>query len=207
MLGMDIQSLVQYKKIKRRERAARMATEAIAEPAGLLDGHGLDSEVEDDTDLLKLKPPRPPRPKKVKVKEEDSQEPVRPLTDPLYEEEIIEGFSFCSFNTYEDLEKMAKWSSQHNGKFPDPYAKLVLDEEKKHKKKKKKKDKNRDRDSILSQLDPNVTNKGSSGSSSEKGYICDSDSDGDKVQENYQKLYKLENWNKTVFAVLCEIFK
>ena len=54
---------------------------------------------------------------------------------------------------------MAKWSSQHNGKFPDPYAKLVLDEEKKHKKKKKKKDKNRDRDSILSQLDPNVTNK------------------------------------------------
>ena len=81
-----------------------MATEAIAEPAGLLDGHGLDSEVEDDTDLLKLKPPRPPRPKKVKVKEEDSQEPVRPLTDPLYEEEIIEGFSFCSFNTYEDLE-------------------------------------------------------------------------------------------------------
>ena len=80
-----------------------MATEAIAEPAGLLDGHGLDSEIEDDTDLLKLKPPRPPRPKKVKVKEEDIQEPVR-LTDPLYEEEIIEGFSFCSFDTYEDLE-------------------------------------------------------------------------------------------------------
>ena len=81
-----------------------MATEAIAEPPGLLDGHGLDSEIEDDTDLLKLKPPRPPRPKKVKVKEEDIPEPVRPLTDPLYEEEIIEGFSFCSFNTYEDLE-------------------------------------------------------------------------------------------------------
>ena len=81
-----------------------MATEAIAEPPGLLDGHGLDSEIEDDTDLLKLKPPRPPRPKKVKVKEEDIQEPARPLTDPLYEEEIIEGFSFCSFNTYEDLE-------------------------------------------------------------------------------------------------------
>ena len=54
---------------------------------------------------------------------------------------------------------MAKWSSQHNGKFPDPYSKLKLDEEKKIKKKKKKKDKNRDRDSILSQLDPNVTNK------------------------------------------------
>lgn len=53
---------------------------------------------------------------------------------------------------------MAKWSSQHNGKFPDPYSKLKLDEEKLKKKKKKKKDKNRDRDSILSQIDPN-TNK------------------------------------------------
>ena len=88
---MDIQSLVQYKKIKRCERAARMATEAIAEPAGLLDD--LDS-AEDDTDILKLKPPRPPRPKKVK----------EILADPLYEEDIVEGFSFCSFNTYEDLE-------------------------------------------------------------------------------------------------------
>ena len=54
---------------------------------------------------------------------------------------------------------MAKWSSQHNGKFPDPYSKLKLDEEKKVKKKKKKKDKSRDVDSILNQLDPNVTNK------------------------------------------------
>ena len=59
---------------------------------------------------------------------------------------------FCLF------QKMAKWSSQHNGKFPDPYSKLKLDEEKLKKKKKKKKDKNRDRDSILSQIDPN-TNK------------------------------------------------
>ena len=68
-----------------------MATEAIAEPAGILDD--LDS-AEDDTDLLKLKPPRPPRPKKVK----------ETLKDPLYEEDIVEGFSFCSFNTFEDLE-------------------------------------------------------------------------------------------------------
>ena len=51
---------------------------------------------------------------------------------------------------------MAKWSSQHNGKFPDPYSKIKLDEEKKVKKKKKKKDK--DRESILNQIDPN-TNK------------------------------------------------
>ena len=28
-----------------------------------------------------------------------------------------------------------------------------------------------------------------------------------QVQENYQKLYKLENLNKTVFVVLCEILK
>jgi hypothetical protein len=57
------------------------------------------------------------------------------------------------------FQKMAKWSSQHNGKYPDPYSKLKLDEEKKIKKKKKKKDKNRDRDNlILSQIDPN-TNK------------------------------------------------
>ena len=49
---------------------------------------------------------------------------------------------------------MAKWSSQHNGKYPDPYSKLILDEEKKVKKKKKKKDKDKNRDSILSLLDP-----------------------------------------------------
>merc|ERR1712018_526701 len=159
---MDIQSLVQYKKSKRRERAARMAM-ATEEPAALHHNHGshtagggndtgsilddLDS-AEEDTDLLKLKPPRSPRPKKIK----------ETLTEPLYEEDIAEGFSFCSFKSFEDLDKMAKWSSQHNGKFPDPYSKLKLDEEKKIKKKKKKKDKNRDRDSILSQIDPN-TNK------------------------------------------------
>ena len=52
---------------------------------------------------------------------------------------------------------MAKWSSQHNGKYPDPYSKLKLDEEKKVKKKKKKKDKNRE--SILSLLDPTAQPK------------------------------------------------
>ena len=35
---------------------------------------------------------------------------------------------------------MAKWSESHNGKFPDPYAKLKIeDDSKKDKKKKKKK--------------------------------------------------------------------
>ena len=88
---MELQSLVQYKNKKRRERAARMAEEAMEDPVGILDD--LDS-AEEDTDLLKLKPPRPPRPKKVKEL----------LTEPLYEEDIIEGFSFCSFKTYEDLD-------------------------------------------------------------------------------------------------------
>ena len=68
------------------------------------------------------------------------------------------------------FQKMAKWSSQHNGKFPDPYSKLVLDEEKLKKKKKKKKDKNRDRDSILSQIDPN-TNKVREGNKQASRYL------------------------------------
>ena len=55
------------------------------------------------------------------------------------------------------FQRMAKWSSQNNGKYPDPYSKLKLDEEKKVKKKKKKKDKNREK--ILSQIDPNANNK------------------------------------------------
>ena len=92
---MDIQSLVQYKKSKRRERAARMAEE----PVSLLDD--LDS-AEEDTDLLKLKPQRPPRPKKVQER----------LKDPLYEEDIVEGFSFCSFMSYEDLD-VSFYCSRH----------------------------------------------------------------------------------------------
>merc|ERR1719367_160566 len=108
---------------------------------GLDDSHSGD---EDHPDLIKLKPPRPPR-KKVK----------ETLKEPLYEEDIIEGFSFAAFKTYDDLEKMAKWSSQHNGKYPDPYSKLKFNE------KKKKKNKNRDRDhnrenKILSQIDSNA---------------------------------------------------
>ena len=65
-------------------------------------------------------------------------------------------FSFYSL----PLQKMAKWSSQHNGKYPDPYSKLKFNDEKK-KEKKKKKNKNRDRDhnrenKILSQIDSNA---------------------------------------------------
>ena len=74
-----------------------MAEEAMEDPVGILDD--LDS-AEEDTDLLKLKPPRPPRPKKVKEL----------LTEPLYEEDIIEGFSFCSFKVYEDLDVSLQYS-------------------------------------------------------------------------------------------------
>ena len=54
---------------------------------------------------------------------------------------------------------MAKWSSQHNGKFPDPYAKLKFDKEEKKKDKKKKKQKkekaDREKENVNKQIDPN----------------------------------------------------
>ena len=60
-------------------------------PDGEMEGDT--GEDEDQEGLIKLKPPRPPR-KKVK----------ETLKDPLYEEDIIEGFSFAAFETYDDLE-------------------------------------------------------------------------------------------------------
>ena len=52
------------------------------------------------------------------------------------------GFSPPSF-----LQRMAKWSESHNGKYPDPYAKLpdLEEREKKEKTKKKKKKKEREK--------------------------------------------------------------
>ncbi len=51
-----------------------------------------------------MKPPRPPR-KKVK----------ETLKEALYEEDIIEGFSFVGFKTYEDLEvSIRTWSGEHD---------------------------------------------------------------------------------------------
>ena len=82
---------------------------------------------------------------------------------------------------------MAKWSSQHNGKFPDPYSKLKLDEEKLKKKKKKKKDKNRDRDSILSQIDPN-TNKVREGNKQASRYLTREKKLGGRRCRFYEKM-------------------
>ena len=36
--------------------------------------------------------------------EQDEEERGEKLETPLYEEDIIEGFSFCSFHTYSGLE-------------------------------------------------------------------------------------------------------
>ncbi len=58
------------------------------------DGNDLDSTEENDVDLKPLRPPR-----KHKVKEIEA-----PLKEPLYEEDIVEGFSFAAFKTYEDLQ-------------------------------------------------------------------------------------------------------
>ena len=55
-----------------------------------------------------------------------------------------------NFSSLLFLQRMAQWSSQHSGKFPDPYAKLKLDHEKnKEKKKKKKKEKKKQREKEL----------------------------------------------------------
>ena len=52
------------------------------------------------------------------------------------------------FSLFSLFQRMAKWSDMHNGKFPDPYAKIKLEkEEKKEKKKKKKKQLLRERNS------------------------------------------------------------
>ena len=56
---------------------------------------------------------------------------------------------------------MAKWSSQHNGKYPDPYSKLKFNDEKKKEKKKKKQKREREhRENILTQIDSNANKVG-----------------------------------------------
>jgi hypothetical protein len=57
------------------------------------------SDDEENEDMIKVKPPRPPR-KKVR----------ETLKEALYEEDIIEGFSFVSYKTYEDLEVSHKYT-------------------------------------------------------------------------------------------------
>jgi len=110
-------------------------------------------------------PPEPPEDKGPK------------LEKAIYEEEIVDGFNFCSFETYPEVEECAKWIRDY-GKYPDPWYKLKFKPkepkpEKKPKEKKEKKEKVK--------KEPKM--KASIGSATDKGYICDIESDGDKKCE------------------------
>ena len=85
---MDLQPIVRLKKSNkvRKERAARMEADRKQEA-------DMDSTGEEDPVGGGVK--RPPR-KKIKEKEV--------LSEALYEEDIIEGFSFVAFKTYDDCE-------------------------------------------------------------------------------------------------------
>ncbi|XP_047492428.1 uncharacterized protein LOC125041460 [Penaeus chinensis] len=91
---------------RRRERALKMRAE-ISESA-----KASEDSCEESVPRVRTKPPRPRKKNK----------------DPLFEEDVVEGFAFLAFKSYEDLEP------------------------------------------------------GGSHSSSEQGYICDSESEGDKVR-------------------------
>ncbi len=96
---------------------------------------GMDSTEENDLDLKPLRPPRTKhgggghnRPKvsagdsvSVVVEGGGGKEEVKEIdgtvSDPLYEEDIIEGFSFAAFKSYEDLEvrhEKIKWRNGGN---------------------------------------------------------------------------------------------
>ncbi|XP_059090411.1 autism susceptibility gene 2 protein-like isoform X2 [Tigriopus californicus] len=179
-----------------------METTSLRHPLESNDLLGVSSEVEEDedednglddsteeTDLKPLKPPKSASKKSTKmelvvpivpVNIDGVEEVQNTVADPLYEEDLIDGFSFAAFKTYEDLERMAKWSESHNGKFPDPYAKLTLQEDKEKKEKKKKKKKKREREKQKQIEAANNGSKHSPGSTSERGYICDSESSDDE---------------------------
>ena len=53
--------------------------------------------------------------------------------------------NFANFFPFPLSQRMAKWSEQHNGKYPDPHAKLTFKEEERKEKKKKKKKKKKDK--------------------------------------------------------------
>merc|ERR1719447_875636 len=103
---------------------------------------------------------------------EPTPEPPEPPEDKgprlekaIYEEEIVDGFNFCSFETYPEVEECAKWIREY-GKYPDPWYKLKFKPkepkpEKKPKEKKEKKEKVK--------KEPKV--KASMGSTTDKGYI------------------------------------
>jgi len=88
------------------------------------------------------------------------------LKEPLFEEVIIDGFSFCSFDNYNVLEDVCKWSAQNVGKHPDPWYKLKFRPKEKPVKVKKEKPVKE-----LTEKQKKKLEKVSSSSNSEKGYI------------------------------------
>lgn len=67
---------------RRRERALKMRAE-ISESA-----KASEDSCEESVPLVRTKPPRPRKKSK----------------EPLFEEDVVEGFAFLAFKTYEDLE-------------------------------------------------------------------------------------------------------
>merc|ERR1712154_648163 len=81
---------------------------------------------EEDEDEVKEEPmdqdPDPdPEPEPAALEDQDRS--VK-LEEPLFDEKLIDGFSFRAFDEYTVLEECCKWSAQNPGKTPDPWYKL-----------------------------------------------------------------------------------
>ena len=92
------------KKERRKIREAKMEIERASSPEFENDivEDLLKKEVEDMDGGMEPMVSAPSTPLPV-VKEEE-EPPEERLASPLYDEEVVEGFSFCSFNLFEDLE-------------------------------------------------------------------------------------------------------
>ncbi|XP_037566435.1 fibrosin-1-like protein [Dermacentor silvarum] len=80
---MEGEAKVRGSRCRRRERAARMQKQAMR--------GGQSADEGDESPGRSSKPPRPPNRKKRNK-------------EPIFEEDVIDGFAILSFRTYEDLE-------------------------------------------------------------------------------------------------------
>uniref|UniRef100_L7M5H7 Uncharacterized protein n=1 Tax=Rhipicephalus pulchellus TaxID=72859 RepID=L7M5H7_RHIPC len=85
---MEGEAKVRGSRCRRRERAARMQKQAMR------GGQSAD-EADESPGRSASKPPRPPNRKKRNK-------------EPIFEEDVIDGFAILSFRTYEDLESTIK---------------------------------------------------------------------------------------------------
>ncbi|KAF4527973.1 hypothetical protein B566_EDAN014965 [Ephemera danica] len=84
-----------HQRNRRRERAQRMQAQRESKAAsGQIAG-----DSGEDESPVREKPPRPPNRRKK-------------LKEPLYEEDIIDGFAILAFKSYEDLENAVKKHSE-----------------------------------------------------------------------------------------------